>query len=113
MDPKKITPNHEIRDPRKVAKLATSMRRNGWIGRPIIVVGDESQGDCRALTGTHRIAAAIAAGLDDIPVYWLDVPTVEAWERIDGAQEQEDILAAIMDIDKTAGKIYRQEPGII
>jgi hypothetical protein len=113
MKPENIIPYHEVRDEKKVRWLARNMQTNGWVGRPIIAVGNEAQGDCRALTATHRIAAAIVAGLQDVPVYWLEIPTLEDWDRIDQSQEQDDILAAIEVIDPEAAEIYAQEPGII
>ena len=57
---------HEVNDPAKVAEIAASMVSQGWQGRPLLVVvyGD----GWRALTGTHRLAAAKAIGMEQVPV---------------------------------------------
>lgn len=46
------------------------MEENGWNGRPLLVIrsGDENY----AWTGSHRIAAARAASLQEVPCYVLD-----------------------------------------
>lgn len=69
VSPKKLFPPHEVRDQRKLSKLTDSMIKNGWQGRPILVV-DLGQGD-EAITGSHRIAAAKDAGID-VPVVRVD-----------------------------------------
>jgi len=49
------------------------MRKNGWQGRPLLVIERESKEPWYvAWTGSHRIAAAIDAGLDEVPCYVLD-----------------------------------------
>lgn len=54
--PRSITPVHEVTDLRKFVRIARSMEKAGWRGRPIPVL---RQGDgFVALTGSHRIAAA-------------------------------------------------------
>ncbi len=65
-----IIPLHEPRDAAKLAALTESMVEHGWTGRPILAI-DNGNGYI-ALTGSHRIAAARAAGLDEIPVYAID-----------------------------------------
>jgi len=49
---------HEVRDFDKIRILADDMRKNGWMGRPIVVVDEQ------AITGTHRLAAAEEADID-------------------------------------------------
>jgi hypothetical protein len=49
-------------------RLIESMRRDGWQGRPLLVVEFED-GTLRALTGSHRYDAAKKAPLADIPCY--------------------------------------------
>ena len=51
-------------DQDKVQALAQSIHKNGWIGCPILVNGDE------LLTGSHRVAALrmIAEEYDDISI---------------------------------------------
>lgn len=49
-------------DALKVEKIAESMRVDGWVGRPVLVV---DKGDyLQALTGSHRIQAAELAGVE-------------------------------------------------
>ncbi len=75
-----ITPLHAVTDDNKVADIADSMRKQGWVGRPILVL---SSG--HALTGTHRIAAAELAGIDpdvyeiDVPPFGGDYESLELW----------------------------------
>jgi ParB-like chromosome segregation protein Spo0J len=66
-----IIPLHGVHDPEKLKKLTASMEDCGWQDRPILCLdfGDRVQ----ALTGSHRIAAAVAAGIDKIPAYVVDV----------------------------------------
>lgn len=42
------------------------MWRNGWLGRPLLVLA-EDDGVYQALTGSHRLAAARVVGLSNIP----------------------------------------------
>lgn len=69
-NPKYITPVHEVRDTKKLQNLTESMQKNGWQGRPILAY-DVGRGP-EALTGSHRIAAARAAGIKKIPVMYVD-----------------------------------------
>lgn len=55
-------PLHDVTDPRKVADLAADMETRGWVGPPIVVLSE-----VQAITGSHRLRAAIDAGLDTIP----------------------------------------------
>lgn len=56
---------HEVRDAEKLETLTGSMREAGWTGRPLIVV--EIAEWYQAITGSHRLAAAEAAGIEEIP----------------------------------------------
>ena len=66
ISPKSIRPLHEVRDEAKFAALVDSMETSGWVGRPLLVV-DEGGGDYVALTGSHRLSAALEAGLSEVP----------------------------------------------
>jgi len=66
LNPLAIEPLHEIRDPEKLFRLQRSMCFDGWQGRPLLVMVYDRR--LQALTGTHRLEAAILAGLDTIPV---------------------------------------------
>lgn len=57
-------------DKEKVSKLAESMERDGWQGRPVLAYRSEN-GETFALTGSHRIEAAKEAGID-VPIYEID-----------------------------------------
>lgn len=66
LPPGEIRPVHEPRDPELFRRLLGSMRRQGWLGRPLLVVPRAPAG-FQALTGSHRLAAALEAGLKAIP----------------------------------------------
>jgi len=57
-----LIPPHEVDDCSKLHELQSNLRSFGWIGPPIIIIGQQ------ALTGTHRIAAAKSSGISHIPV---------------------------------------------
>jgi hypothetical protein len=65
ISPSKIEPVNEVQDKEKLKQLVSSMKKEGWKGRPIAVLsyGDQYQ----ALTGSHRIFAARKAGIK-VPV---------------------------------------------
>ncbi len=77
LDPEKIEPVNEIDKPKQVTTQAKIMRKEGWIGRPLLVAdeGDRIQ----AFTGSHRLAAAVEAGLDEIPVVHIPVEELARW----------------------------------
>ncbi len=75
-----IIPPHEVQDENLLTTLTNSMRTTGWNGAPIVWDPTTSQ----ALTGSHRIAAAHAAGIN-VPV--IDVRTIATdaghdWDQI-------------------------------
>ena len=57
-----IQPLHNAYEADKLDRLADDMRQRGWVGRPILAI------DCgdylKAITGSHRIAAAELAGIE-------------------------------------------------
>jgi hypothetical protein len=67
VSPYRLAPPHDVRDRAKLASLVRSMSVRGWVGRPIVAL--RYFDEWIALTGSHRIAAAIAVGLDSIPVF--------------------------------------------
>lgn len=71
-----IRPIHEPRDPKLFGRLLRSMRERGWLGRPLLVV-PAVLGVYQALTGSHRLAAALEAGLDTIPAIVLPADVAE------------------------------------
>lgn len=64
--PESILPPHEVMDTNKFNDLTADMLEKGWTGRPILAIQYERR--YAALTGSHRIAAAVEA-LYEIPVY--------------------------------------------
>jgi hypothetical protein len=72
--PAMILPPHGVRDPNKVSRVAQSIQQGGWQGRPVLVERMQrgSTYPFRAWTGSHRIAAALAAGLPRIPAVEVD-----------------------------------------
>jgi hypothetical protein len=70
IDPREIEPLHGVRDQTLLDNLATGMKQSGWQGRPLLVIDRES--GYLAWTGSHRIAAAIEAGLSLVPCYVID-----------------------------------------
>jgi len=92
LDPSFITPLHGVRNQSLLEELRDDMAENGWNGRLLLVI--ETDTDYVAWTGSHRIAAALAAKLKSVPCYVIPVrkliakgfdPTfghVEDWERL-------------------------------
>jgi hypothetical protein len=92
IDPAEIKPLHEVRSRKLLNDLVADMRKNGWRGRPLLVI--EREADYVAWTGSHRIAAAKKAGLVAVPCYVLherqllhhdcdaEWGHVEDWERL-------------------------------
>lgn len=56
-----------------VGAILESIKRNGWYGT---LVAQRSTG--YVLAGNHRLQAARLAGLDAVPVYWVDVDDAAA-----------------------------------
>lgn len=76
-DPASLLPPHRVTRPDQVAELADDMRARGWQGEMLIgyrLYGQ--QGPVQLLSGTHRRAAAIRAGLP-VPVQVYNGATVE------------------------------------
>lgn len=88
-DPADIEPLHEVRDAKKLEALVASMGRGGWQGRPILVSARD--GRFFAYTGSHRIAAARAAGLDQVPVVVIEIAEEPATDgpATDGVEDEE------------------------
>jgi hypothetical protein len=61
VDPNHLEPVNDVHKD-KVKALTAGMKKRGWVGRPLVVVDDQ------ALTGSHRLHAARAAGIN-VPVY--------------------------------------------
>lgn len=105
-----ITPLHAARYRKHVRELAHDMRRNGWQGRPLLVI--ERDNDYLAWTGSHRIAAAKEAGIRQIPCYSLSESKLIAlgFEADWGHVEDRDRLEILRKVgDENAISIMWQE----
>lgn len=100
-DPRLVYPPHRPTDSGKLAALTASMEEHGWQGRPVLAY--EYAGTVVAITGSHRIAAARAAGLEEIPVQMLDQGVLgDSWDwdaqvHVDGVRlyDQDGWLSAL------------------
>lgn len=66
-----ICPPHEVRDTEKYDRLVEAFA-DGWVGRPLLVENLGEGYGYQSWTGSHRIAAARAAGIETIPVVVVD-----------------------------------------
>jgi ParB-like chromosome segregation protein Spo0J len=100
--PEDLRPLHAAHDKRKLNSLALDMRKHGWRGRPLLVI--QRQEAYIAWTGSHRIAAAMKAGLEAVPCYVVQEDQlqgevdavwghVEDWERLKAIRQTEDETA--------------------
>ena len=87
-----IEPVHEVRDAAKLAGLVESMAVDGWSGRPLLVV-DTGNGWYQAWTGSHRYAAAVEAGLAEIPCLVVDDADIDV---DDEPHDDDDRMAALI-----------------
>jgi hypothetical protein len=80
----RIHPVQEDVDPRKVADIAAIFLAGGWTGRPLLVEELDGGGAYQAWTGSHRLAAAREAGIDDIPTEGVNTERLASggWERV-------------------------------
>ena len=116
----RIIPLHGVRDAAKLDGLVDSMRVDGWQGRALLGELDSDGYTVHLWTGSHRLAAAVKAGLDEIPVLLIDSgamteaghgPTAErrgGVETIRNGMDEDDatILAALLDADPEAGALF-------
>jgi len=70
-----IRPLHEVRNKTKLNALIKEIEQHGWTGNPVLV--ERVNDGYRAWTGTHRLAAAKEAGLDTVPVVFVDTEKVK------------------------------------
>ena len=56
-----------------IGAIVVSIEENGWYGT---LVAQRSTN--RVLAGNHRLQAAIAADIKEVPVYWVDVDDAQA-----------------------------------
>lgn len=91
-------PYHEVRDLMKLTALVESMAKDGWVGGPIVIQGEQ------AITGSHRLAAA-ALVMDrwerDEDVVEVHVETVEFRDLFEDAGLDLDEVARDANYDMT------------
>jgi hypothetical protein len=112
-DLESILARHDVRDPEKVTALATSMRENGWQGRPALVVSKD--GVQVAWTATHRLEAARQAGLaaKDVPMVHVDGAALERagydLDELTNAGKKERIAALRASGQEEAARLLEDE----
>ncbi|QCX75739.1 hypothetical protein C9F11_10295 [Streptomyces sp. YIM 121038] len=68
IDAKGYLTGQETWDDDHVASIADSMRRHGWQGPPLVVLPEWAI----SYSGTHRLLAAAATGLESVPAVRLE-----------------------------------------
>jgi ParB-like chromosome segregation protein Spo0J len=56
-----------------IGAIVDSIEKNGWFGTLVV-----QRSTSRVLAGNHRLQAAYGAGIEEVPVYWVDVDDDEA-----------------------------------
>jgi hypothetical protein len=111
IDPKEIKPLHAVTHPVHFDELVADMRENGWQrNRPLLVI-ERAGGSIIAWTGSHRIAAAIEAGVPTVPCYVLDESELlhHGHDAVEGVEDK-DRLAILRKVgDETAIHLMWQE----
>ena len=67
-----IVPPHEVSSEMKFNQIQKSMEKDGWTDRPLLVEKFPNSSKYSAWTGSHRYAAALEAGITEIPVIFID-----------------------------------------
>ena len=73
VDPKSLEVHPDNPRQGDIGAIVTSIENNGWFGT---LVAQHSTR--QVLAGNHRLQAAIALEMQDVPVYWVDVDDAEA-----------------------------------
>lgn len=113
-----IEPPHEVREAEKLAVLVASMQATGWTGRPLLVIALD--GYHQALTGSHRLAAAEAAGLVTVPCIVVEMTddladalsTEAGWDaRRERASDPQSLTGALLacGLDEAAALLDAEE----
>lgn len=107
LDAANVYPPHEVTSDDHYAELVESMESDGWVGRPILVLN--VHGAMRALTGSHRIAAAAAVGID-VPCMVITADYALT-KRIDRTVPDDlaSVLVAALGEDHPAAQLAMQE----
>lgn len=103
-----IIPPHEVQDEDKFSSIADSMRKNGWQGRPLLVI--EAGDGFKALTGSHRLAAAVEAELETVPVVMVDAEKFFAEYDLSDLWDDEINVSILKEVgDTTAATLMEME----
>ena len=119
----RINALHGVRDAAKLSALVASMRAEGWQGRPLLGELGSDGYTVHLWTGSHRYAAAVAAGLDEIDVLLVDADALIASghepqaerrggvETLRNAMPEDDaaILAILRAADPEAAELFATE----
>ena len=73
VDPKSLEVHPDNPRQGDIGAIVTSIENNGWFGTLVA-----QRSTRRVLAGNHRLQAAIALDMKDVPVYWVDVDDAEA-----------------------------------
>lgn len=100
---------HDVSDFEKLNNLVKNMEEQGWNGRPLVVI--DMGGEYKALTGSHRLAAARKAGIENIPVACVEYSTMfEDYEiTIDDLKDIDDIYRKIDEYDEEAAELFSED----
>ena len=113
----RVVPLHGVRDRAKLSALTVAMR-GGWDGRPLLGELLLDGYTVRLWTGSHRFAAALHAGLEDVPVVLIDTDALDAAGLERGsdtsfreAMDEDDdaILAALAAADADAAALLAKD----
>jgi ParB-like chromosome segregation protein Spo0J len=107
LPPENIAPRQDALDSDKVARLTEDMEQRGYCGRPLLVVdyGDHY----RAITGSHRLAAASSLGID-VPCLVIEYnSTTEDDLDYVLATDDWDGVAPLTRLSATMGAVYELE----
>lgn len=106
---RQIVPFHEVRDQAKLEALTQSMKENGWQGRNI--VGFYIGGEFRAITGSHRLPAAEAAGFEEIDVECIEYGSMfeDYGITTDDLKDPDQIYRMVGEYDKDAAELFYKD----
>ena len=115
INPHDIEPLHGPNVPRLLRGLVKSMKKDGWEGRPLLVI-ECPDGSFVAWTGSHRVAAAREVDLDSIPCYIIPESMIES-DSIDArtghVMDYERVKAVNASGDETAIHLMSLERGFV
>ena len=113
LDPSALRAAHRPTNDAHLDALVASMSREGWTGRPVLAFAGGEGDAVRALTASHRLAAAVAAGLDAVPVLVLTVDSEGLYgdleDALRGSLDLASLTTILSDHDAPADAIALSE----